>query len=55
MKSFSCGSVVPGCSATFTADTEQGILEKVARHAAADHGLADVPAELVEQVKAHIH
>jgi predicted small metal-binding protein len=54
MKSFSCGSVVPGCTATFDAETEDGILEQVAHHAHADHGLAEVPAELVAQVRANI-
>jgi predicted small metal-binding protein len=54
MKSFSCGSVVPGCTANFTAVDEDGILEQVARHAHQDHGLAEVPAELVAQVRANI-
>jgi predicted small metal-binding protein len=54
MKTFSCGSVVPGCTATFTAETEDGILEQVARHAREDHGLAEVPAELVAQVRENI-
>lgn len=54
MKSFACGSVVPGCTASFHADSEEGILEQVAHHARADHGLADVPAELVAQVRANI-
>jgi predicted small metal-binding protein len=54
MKSFSCGSVVPGCTATFDAETDDGILEQVARHAHADHGLAEVPAELVAQVRSNI-
>ena len=54
MKSFACGSVVPGCTASFSADSEDGILEQVARHAREDHGLAEVPAELVAQVRANI-
>ncbi len=54
MKSFSCGAVVPGCTATFTADDEQGILTQVAEHAREDHGLAEVPAELVAQVRENI-
>ena len=54
MKTFSCGTVVPGCTATFSADSEAGILEQVARHARADHGLTEVPDELVAQVRAHI-
>ena len=54
MKRFACGLVVPGCTATFTAPTEDGILEQVARHAREDHGLTDVSPELVAQVCAHI-
>jgi predicted small metal-binding protein len=54
MKTFACGAVVPGCTATFTADTEEGVLEQVARHARDDHDLAEIPEELVRQVQANI-
>lgn len=54
MKSFACGDVVPGCDATFVCPTEDEILAAVARHARADHGLIEVPAELVEQVRGKI-
>ena len=54
MKTFACGDVVPGCSHSFTAVDEAGILGQVAAHAAADHGLADVSPELVAAVRAHI-
>ena len=54
MKTFACGDVVPGCTRSFTAPDEQGILAQVAAHATADHGLGTVPPELVEQVRAAI-
>lgn len=54
MKTFACGAVVPGCTASFTAGTEEGILEQVARHAREDHDLPEVPEELVRQVLAKI-
>ena len=54
MKTFSCGDVVPGCSARFTAADEDGILGHVASHAAADHGIRDITPELVQAVRAHI-
>ncbi|WP_336026881.1 DUF1059 domain-containing protein [Geodermatophilus sp. FMUSA9-8] len=54
MKSFACGDVVPGCGRSFTAADESGILAQVAGHAAAEHGLTDVPPALVEQVRARI-
>ena len=54
MKQFSCGAVVPGCTASFSAESEQEILGQVAEHAKRDHGMDDVPPEVVEQVKANI-
>lgn len=54
MKEFSCGAVVPGCSAVFHAADDDGILAQVATHARDDHGMDAVPAELVDQVRSHI-
>ena len=54
MKSFSCGAVVPNCTATFTGDSESDILSQVAEHARRDHGMETVPAEVVDQVRAKI-
>ncbi|MCW2527845.1 MAG: hypothetical protein JWM76_2705 [Pseudonocardiales bacterium] len=50
MKNFRCGDVVPGCTRMFTG-TEEDILTQVALHARADHGMAEVPSELVTQVR----
>jgi predicted small metal-binding protein len=54
MKTFSCGDVIPGCSAHFSAADEGGILAQVAGHAAADHGVTDVTPELVAAVRGAI-
>lgn len=54
MKEFSCGDVVPGCSASFHGSSDDEILSQVARHACADHGLAEVSADLVHAVKTKI-
>lgn len=54
MKSFACGDVVPGCDARFVGADDGAILGQVADHAAAAHGLTDVPAELVAAVTAAI-
>ncbi len=54
MKTFACGDVVPGCKATWVCDTEDEILSNVAAHAAADHGLVEVSADLVAAVRANI-
>ena len=53
MKSFRCGDVVPGCTRAFTG-MENDILAQVADHARRDHGLPDIPVELIEQVRAHL-
>jgi predicted small metal-binding protein len=54
MKLFSCGDVVPGCDAFWERETDDDILAEVARHAAEEHGLSAVPAELVTAVRAAI-
>jgi predicted small metal-binding protein len=54
MKQFNCGDVVPGCSVTFRFETEDRILEAVGQHARKDHGLTDIPPQLIEQVKDRI-
>lgn len=54
MKEFACGAVVPGCTATFAATSEEEILAQVAVHARVDHGIDQVGPELVEQVRAQI-
>lgn len=54
MKKFSCGDVVPGCKATFEEETEDKLLARVADHAKQDHGMDEVPAEVLEKVKAKV-
>lgn len=54
LKSFACGDVVPGCTRTFTGSDDAHILGQVAAHAAADHGLAEVPPSVVDAVRARI-
>lgn len=52
MKTFACGAVVPGCTASFAAETVEGVLAQVTRHAREDHGLPEVPDELLRRVMA---
>ncbi len=54
MKQFACGDVVPGCAATFSRPTEDELLADVGAHAAAEHGMNEVPPEVLAQVKAGI-
>ncbi len=54
MKTFACGAVVPGCTASFAGETDEEILLQVERHAREDHGLPEVPEALVAQVLSSI-
>ena len=53
-KTFACGDVIPFCQARFTAPDGEAILAQVADHAIGDHGLRQVPAELVHAVRDRI-
>ena len=54
MKTFACGAVVPGCTASFTADTVESLLEQVARHAREDHDLPELSDELIREILANV-
>ena len=54
MKQFACGTVVDGCDGVVTGETEDDVLAAAAQHAADAHGLSEVPAELVTQIRAGI-
>jgi predicted small metal-binding protein len=53
-KHVACGDVVAGCAFTASAENEEQLLAEVARHAAHDHGVAEVTPELAAKVKAAI-
>lgn len=53
-KNIACGDIVPGCTFTATAATEEELIAQVAAHAAHDHGVTDITPELAAQVKAAI-
>lgn len=50
----SCGDVMPGCAATFEADSEDELLAQVAPHAAEAHGIEEVTPEVLDAVKGAI-
>ncbi len=52
--SLACGDVMPGCSATFEADSEDELLAQVGPHAAEAHGITDVTPEVLQAVKGAI-
>ncbi len=54
MKKFACGTVVDGCDGVVTGATEDDVLAAAARHAADAHGMAEVPPEVVDAIKAGI-
>lgn len=54
MKEFSCGQVVPGCSAAFEGESEESILQQVAIHARDAHAMNEVPPDVIDAVRAGI-
>jgi len=53
-KRIACGDVVPGCTFTATAPTEEELLKQVAAHAAHEHGVTQITPELAAKVKGAI-
>lgn len=53
-KRIACGDVMPGCTWTASAASEEELVEKVVAHAAHDHGVAEVTPELAAKVKSAI-
>ena len=54
MKEFRCGELVPGCGAAFHGESETEILTQIAAHASSDHGMYEVPPEIVERIRSKI-
>jgi predicted small metal-binding protein len=54
MKEFRCGTVVPGCETTFQGESEDEILQQVGAHARDEHGMDEVPPEVVDTIRASI-
>jgi predicted small metal-binding protein len=54
VKEFRCGDLVPGCKTVFQGESEEEILEQVSVHAREDHGMDEVPPEVVDEVRAGI-
>lgn len=53
-KHIACGDVVPGCTFTASAATEDDLIKQVTAHAAHHHGVSEVTPELAAKVKAAI-
>jgi predicted small metal-binding protein len=53
-KHIECRQVVPDCTFTAAAASEDELVQKVVAHAAHDHGITDITPELAAKVKAAI-
>lgn len=49
-----CGDVMPGCTARFEDETQDGLLGQVATHAAAAHDIVEVTPEIQQAAEAKI-
>lgn len=54
MKRIACADVVPDCTFTTSASTEEELLKQVAAHAATEHGVREMTPELAAKVRAAI-
>lgn len=54
MKRFACGDVVPGCTASWLAPTEEELISLIEWHAAEAHGVTVPADELLAAVRSHI-
>lgn len=54
LKRIACADVVPDCTFTASAATEEELLKQVAAHAAQEHGVNEITPELAAKVKAAI-
>lgn len=54
-KEIRCRDVGVDCDWVASGETEEEIMKKVAEHAKKDHGMDEIPEELVQRVRAAIH
>jgi predicted small metal-binding protein len=52
--SLACGDVMPGCAATFEADSEERLLQQAGSHAADEHGISEMTPDVLEAVRGAI-
>ena len=53
-KYIACAEIVPDCSFTASATTEEELMKKVVAHAAHDHGITEITPELAAKARAAI-
>jgi predicted small metal-binding protein len=54
VKVFRCADVVPGCPAELEGESEDELLESVEAHARDEHGIDEVPPEVVDRIRSSI-
>ncbi len=54
-KTICCRDVGVDCDFVVRGETEEEIMKKVAEHAQKEHGMKEIPQELVERVREAIH
>ena len=52
--SLACGDVMPGCDATFSAETHDELLSQIGPHAAEAHGITEITPDVLDAVKGAI-
>jgi len=55
MKSFECGTLVPGCHWHTEAIDSAEVVRRAAEHLRSAHGEEEVRPNLIEQIKARVH
>ncbi len=55
MKSFECGTLVPGCRWHTEAEESAEVVRRAAEHLRTAHGEDEIRPGMVEQIKARVH
>lgn len=53
-KKFACGDVVNGCAWSASANEEEELFKKIAEHAKHDHGISEIPKELLDKIRSKV-
>jgi predicted small metal-binding protein len=55
MKTFECGTLVPGCKWHTEAEDGAEVVRRAAEHLRTTHGEQEIRPTMVEQIKARVH
>lgn len=54
VKRFNCGEVVAGCTWTAQGEADEALFEQITAHARDEHGMDEVPPEIVDVIRGKI-